>query len=187
MQWQKAVPNQNTPFFLYIMSCHLLSSTSHAGEKEKKFASMLSHRWLSKAVEEAPSAELRKGVTSSSRAVETLEDLLLVVRVYRSQDKFQEALKVLHDPKIGFLSGVARRNWEVIRQMIELYPLCRKWDELLSLCQGILSHVYPTAFDIEDDPDLDFGQLGDDWVVWDGLVVAAIELARPFDDRYESR
>lgn len=175
MIWQKSFSQKRTPFYLYILCSYLVSITPGLPERDKMLSQMLSFKFLSKAAQEVPSASLGPDPPSPPRAVNTEEDLFLLLRVYKAQKKYIEALAILEDPRTGFQSRYAKNSWAVLRQMIEFYRLCERWHTLWKTCQNVLEYVQPSVFkpSIDGLPVFNFGDLGDDWLVWDGFVTAA--------------
>ena len=116
---------------------------------------------------------------SAPRALKTDQDLLLLLEVYIAQQKYSEALEILEDPRTGFVSHLSQNKWEIARYMIGLYELSGKWKSEWDLCSAILVNARPDVFDKIDDDSTryNFGELGDDWRVWDGLVTACGKLA----------
>ena len=113
------------------------------------------------------------------RALQTEQDLLLLLEVYVTQRKYAEALAILEDPRTGFFSHLTHNKWEIARYMIGLYELSASWKSEWDLCSAILVNARPDVFDnIENEStQYSFGELGDDWRVWDGLVTACGKLA----------
>ena len=133
---------------------------------------------------------MRKGqhdqdLPSPPRALKTEQDLLLLLEVYIAQHKHSEALAILEDPRTGFVSHLSQNKWEIARYMIGLYELSENWKGEWDLCSAILVNARPDIFnETNDDSTIyNFGGLGDDWRVWDGLVTACGKLAATPDAR----
>ena len=148
-------------------------------DMSRRVAQVFAHKLLAKAAEEVP---VRKSEDddppSPARALKTEQDLLLLVEVYTAQLKYSEALAVLEDPRTGFSSHLTRSKWDIARQMIGLYELSENWKGQWDMCSAILVNARPDIFDKMTDESaiFDFGQLGDDWRVWEGLVTACEKL-----------
>lgn len=111
--------------------------------------------------------------SSTVRALDTVEDILLLLRVYRTQQKYAEALKVLDDPLTGITSRLGSNSWELVRQKIELYALCNQWSEEWRFCAELLNDAHPDSLqNTSRSPNYPFGKFGDDWKVWVGLLSA---------------
>ena len=63
--------------------------------------------------------------------------------------------------------------------MIGLYELAGNWKGEWDLCSAILVNARPDIFDKVDDESAtyNFGGLGDDWRVWDGLITSCGKLS----------
>ena len=107
------------------------------------------------------------------RALNTLEDLFLLLKIFRSQGRYVEALKILDDPRTGINSRLGQNSWEVVRHKIDLYELCHRWDEEWKFCRELLEDAHPdNVQSASRSPYHHFGTFGDDWIVWVGLLSA---------------
>lgn len=169
--WMKNFPKNRDPFFLYILTIHTLAEDSATPDSERTLLRSLAHKFLSKAASEIP--EGAEGI-KATRAITTLEDLLLLVRVYRVQAKHSEAAAMVRDSHTGMESPLGRNSWDLVRQLIELLELSHQWAELWQLCQQLLVDARDNSterrFHLTHYP---FGKLGDDWKVWHALITAS--------------
>lgn len=185
MVYQKNFPHKREPFFWAILSSHLAAGISSATESERNLYKTLAHRFLSKAVTDAieigkiqdGAKPDSKSISKAIRAVQSSDDLRLLVVICRYQGKYREALAVLDDPIIGLSSKLGGKSWDLAREKIELLELCELWQELWQLCKHLLldarSDNLKTA---ERAPHMGFGAFGNDWKVWKGLVVASAKM-----------
>ena len=145
----------------------------------RKVAQGFAYKLLTKAATEVP---VRKSEDDDSpsppRAIKTEQDLLLLLEVFTAQHKYSEALAILEDPRTGFSSHLSKNNWEIARCLIGLYELSSNWKNQWNVCSAILVNARPGIFDemVDESAKYDFGELGDDWRVWDGLVTACGKL-----------
>ena len=169
--WMKNFPKKREPFFLYILTMHRIAEDLATPESERQLLRSLAYKFLSKAAADAPvgAEEVRP-----ARAISNLEDLQLLIRIYRAQGKYAEAIAITRDPHVGVGSSVGGNSWELVRQLIELFELNHQWLDLWQLCQRLLVD----ARDIS--PERQFhstrythGKLGDDWRVWQALIMAS--------------
>ena len=113
----------------------------------------------------------------SGRVLESEEDLLLLLRIYKDQGKYREGLNILDDTQKGFASPIGKCSWDLAMQMIELHGLCENWEFQYHICHEILQESRPSMFNCETSGSkLAFGNRGDDWKVWITLVAAAGKL-----------
>ena len=169
--WMKNFPKKREPFFLYILTIHRLAEETTTPEPERTLLRSLAFKFLSKAASENQDGPDR---TNLGRAISTLEDLLLLIRVYRAQGRFAEAAVIARDSRTGLESPVGRNSWELIRLLIELLELSHHWTDLWQLCQQLLIDARDNSLDgrfhLIHFP---FGKLGDDWRVWQALIEAS--------------
>ena len=172
--WMKNFPKKRDPFFLYILTIHRLAEDSTTPEQERTLLRSLAFKFLSKAASEVQDGP--DGV-KPARAISTLEDLLLLIRVYRAQGRFSEAAVIARDSRSGLVSPVGRNSWELARQLMELLELSHQWTDLWQLCQQLLvdarDNSHDGRFHLIHFP---FGKLGDDWRVWQAFITASNSL-----------
>lgn len=115
-----------------------------------------------------------QAATNNVRALNSLEDIFLLLNIYRSQERYAEAVKVLNNPLTGITSRLGNNSWELVRQKIELYELCEQWSEQWEFCAELLIDAHP---DNLQNPSWSsrhpFGKFGDDWIVWVGLLLSS--------------
>ena len=166
--WMKNFPKNRDPFFLYLLTMHKLTEDLATPESERALLGSLAYKFLSKAASEVPNGV--EGI-KSTRAINTLEDHLLLVRVYRAQGKYSEAAAIVMGSPFGKMS------WELVRHLIELLQLCHQWTELWQLCQRLLVDARDESperrIEMTHYP---FGKFGDDWKVWQGLIMASTKI-----------
>ena len=172
--WMKNFPKNRDPFFLYILTMHKLAEDSATPESERMLLRSLAYKFLSKAASEVPDGV--QGIIST-RAINALEDLLLLVRVYRAQGRYSEAAAIVRDSRTGMESPPGRNSWELVRQLIELLELSHQWAELWQICQQLLvdarDEFSERRFHLKH---YLFGKFGDDWKVWQALITASTNI-----------
>lgn len=170
--WMKNSPKNRAPFFLYILTMHKLAEGLATPESERTLLRSLAYKFLSKAAAEAPDGA--EGI-QSNRAINELEDLHLLVRVYRAQGKYSEAAAIVRDSRTGMDSSLGRNSWELVRQLIDLLELSHQWLELWQLCQQLLVDARDQSVErrLKHYP---FGKLGDDWKVWQAIITATSKI-----------
>ncbi|MCJ1307898.1 hypothetical protein MMC25_001546 [Agyrium rufum] len=177
MLYQKNFPKQRQPYYWAVVSGHLAATAHDATEGERRLFHGLSHRLMAKAATDATSIATGKSTPgSTSRALGKPGDLLLLVKVYRSQGLFHQALDILLDPHIGLRSSVGRCSWDLIRECIKLQQKLGHWKDLWEFCHNILLDALPYREQIKQTDSLVLGQLGDDWLVWEALITSTMAL-----------
>ena len=170
--WMKNFPMNRDPFFLYILTMHKLAEDSTTPESERTLLRSLAYKFLSKAAAEALNAVED---IKPTRAINKLDDLLLLVRVYRTQGKYSEAAAIIRDSRTGMESSLGRNSWELVRQLIDLLELSHQWLELWQLCQQLLVDARDQSVE-RPLTHFPFGRLGDDWRVWQALITATSKI-----------
>ena len=169
--WMKNFPKNREPFFLYILTMHKLAEDSATPESERTLLRSLAYKFLSKAA-----SEVSDGVEGikPTRAINKLEDLLLLIRVYRAQGKYSEAAAIVRGSRMGMESPLGRNSWELVRHLIELLEMSDQWVDSWQLCQQLLVDARDESTERRSHlTHYPFGKLGDDWKVWQALITAS--------------
>ena len=114
---------------------------------------------------------------SPGRTLHTTEDLLLLIKVYDLQGKHEEALAVLDRPATSIHSQIGGHSWELVRSRIDLLHTLYLWKDEWQFCWELLQDARPDVLrNSSRTPYSSFGEIGDDWKVWSGLIEATARL-----------
>lgn len=163
----KHFPKERRPFFLYILNTHKVSEQD-TSEQQKALQQTLAYRTLSKAA-----ADKQKSNGESNgmgREISSFEDLSLLIRIYRAQERYTELDEIFTDQRVGFNAYNGGIKWELVGQYMELLNLQQRWAQLREMCIAILKRCRDISF---EDTTLSFGKLGNDWKIWQMLVSAS--------------
>lgn len=127
----------------------------------------LACRTISKAAKDRQNLEGEPSI--GGREINSFEDLCLLLRVYRAEEKLAEAAEILTDPRIGFDNYVGGHRWELVGQYMRLLGLQQRWEDLRDVCIAILTQSRHQNL---DNTRFHFGELGDDWKIWQTLITA---------------
>lgn len=101
---------------------------------------------------------------SAPRAIQTPEELLLLVKVYESQGRYSEIAKLMDSENLGVNSRVVQNDMSFIGVKLGSLERASMWTEGLSYAKSLLSI-----------PEDEAGQKAlderDDWGVWSMVVV----------------
>ena len=110
-------------------------------------------------------------------AIASLEELLLLLTVYRQQGKYREAVDILNDDRIGINSQIGNNAWELVRLKIEFLDSSGQYEEEWRYCRALLDDARPeTVQEKAKTHQVTFGSMGDDWKVWSGFISAAFQI-----------
>ena len=153
---------------------HTLAEDPATPESERTLLRSLAYKFMSKAASEVPDGI--EGV-KPIRAITTLDDLFLLIRVYRAQGKYSEAAAIARDSRMGLASQLGKNSWELVRQLIALLETSHQWMELWQLCQQLLVDARDISLERRVDPaHYDFGKQGDDWKIWQVFIMASSKM-----------
>ena len=192
MIYQKNFSQSRQPFFWAIVSSYLAAKAPEATDTDKRLFGPLAYRLISKAASDAIdvssqasqdlATEFNASHPSSSRsirAIQNLGEVILLVKIFRSQDKLKEAIDILDGSELGLISGISAKSWDLVLGKIELYGLCKRWKEQWSFCYGLLQDAHGENILGSNPTSLGFGRFGDDWKVWKGLLDATAKIHKP--------
>lgn len=103
---------------------------------------------------------------SQSRAIQTPEELFLLLTILDSQGKFEENATILHSQNLGIDSRIAQNDWSFVRAKLENLAKASLWEESLSYARELLALPDDTTSGATNP------QEKDDWAVWDVLLKA---------------
>ncbi|KAG8525466.1 uncharacterized protein KY384_009110 [Bacidia gigantensis] len=174
MAWMKAYPKAHAPFYFFILVNFIISRLRSSSETDRRLCQMLAFKALAGA---ASDTEDKIGKINTGRVITTQEDLLLLLRVYKDQGKYQEALDILEDPQRGFASSIGKSSWELVLEMLDFQGLCNKWESQWCNCLDILKGSRPSKFRSQESKlQFSFGERGDDWKIWKTFITATSKL-----------
>lgn len=102
---------------------------------------------------------------SVPRAIQTPEELLLLVKIYESQGRHAEIAKLMDSENVGVNSRVVQNDMSFIGVKLDNLQKASMWAEALSYAKTLLSIP-------KDEAGQKVLDERDDWAVWDKIVVA---------------
>ncbi|KAL5342593.1 N-acetyltransferase B complex non catalytic subunit-domain-containing protein [Aspergillus crustosus] len=167
MSLQNNFPKKRKYYIWAIFLCYLIAIDETATEMDRKLFGTLAYRMVSKAAESAPSDP--KELLSPPRAIQSAEELLLLVKIYESQGRHSEIVKILDSENLGIKSQLVQNDWSFVGVKLSSLEKAELWTEGLSYVKELLA--IPTTE--EEKKAL---QERDDWAVWHLLVTAVQKL-----------
>ncbi|KAI9733054.1 MAG: hypothetical protein M1834_003599 [Cirrosporium novae-zelandiae] len=163
MSLQKNFPNKRNYYFLAIFLTYIMATEfERIGDKTKaKIYSTLCYRMLSKAAEDVPTDP--KQLLSPPRAIQTEQELQLLVEVYLCQDRGEEAIAVLDSPHLGISSRIGKNSWPLVRTKLEVLKILQDWKHLYKYSKDLLKRLE------SDENSFNLAQSTDDELVWSSL------------------
>ncbi|EED15274.1 cytoskeleton organisation protein (Dec1), putative [Talaromyces stipitatus ATCC 10500] len=155
-------PKQRKYYLWAIFLCHLLAVNSNSSESERKLFGTLAYRMISKAAENVPADP--KELLSPPRAIQTAEELILLIKIFQSQGRDDEALKILNSDNLGLNSRLVQNDWSFIREKLLALERAEKWMDGLGYAKELLT------MPDEDESAKKLLQERDDWGVWSLLL-----------------
>ncbi|KAL1858493.1 hypothetical protein Plec18170_002692 [Paecilomyces lecythidis] len=160
MSLQNNFPKSRKYYFWAIFLCYLITVDPASSEADRKLFGTLAYRMISKAAESVPSDP--KELLSPPRAVQTAEELLLLIKIFEKQDRYAEIVKILDSENLGIKSRIVQNDWSFVRSKIIGLENAQLWDDGAAFAKSLLSGS-------EDSIAL---KESDDWAVWNLLLSA---------------
>lgn len=105
------------------------------------------------------------------RSIQTPQELLLLQRIASSHGKVEDRLNYLKDPALGPESPVAKGDWELWRDKLQLMEAAKQWQELFDTSSTLLKRAR-----IKDESGQIIEARMADWIVWESYVHSAAAL-----------
>ncbi|KAL2838147.1 N-acetyltransferase B complex non catalytic subunit-domain-containing protein [Aspergillus pseudodeflectus] len=163
MSLQNNFPKKRNYYIWAIFLCYLLAVDEESSDMDRKLFGTLAYRMVSKAAESVPSDP--KELLSPPRAIQSAEELLLLVKIYESQGRHSEIVKILDSENLGIKSKMVQSDWSFIGVKLSSLEKAEMWAEGLSYTKELLA----IPFTEEEKKAI---QERDDWAVWHLLVTA---------------
>uniref|UniRef100_A0A093V0Q6 N-alpha-acetyltransferase 25, NatB auxiliary subunit n=1 Tax=Talaromyces marneffei PM1 TaxID=1077442 RepID=A0A093V0Q6_TALMA len=167
-------PKQRKYYLWATFMCHLLAVNPSSSETERKLFGTLAYRMISKAAENVPADP--KELLSPPRAIQTAEELILLIKIFQAQGRDEEILKILDSHNLGLNSRLVQNDWFFIREKILSLERAEKWTDGLDYAKQLLN------MPDEDEAAKKLLQERDDWGVWSLLLTST----KKIDDKKTS-
>ena len=116
---------------------------------------------------------IQKELLSPPRAIQTPEELLLLTRIFATQSRYDEIVKLLNSEHLGVSSRLVQNDWSFVTTKLDALEKTEQWEEGLAYARELLG--------LPDDPDAAADMKyreKDDWKVWGLLLTAAKKLGK---------
>ncbi|KAI9826528.1 MAG: hypothetical protein M1826_006629 [Phylliscum demangeonii] len=114
---------------------------------------------------------------SPSRAIQTPQELHLLVSIYLRQDNKDGVLNLLGSSNLGVSSLIARGDWSFVRQKLNLLEEQQRWQDVWDFCYGFIDETSPLpAESTESSRLLSPAKKIDDWRIWQAFVAASVHV-----------
>ncbi|RAL08991.1 MDM20/NAA25 family protein [Aspergillus homomorphus CBS 101889] len=170
MSLQSNFPKTRKYYFWAIFLCYLISVDACASEAERKLFGTLAYRMISKAAESVPQDP--KELLSPPRAIQSAEELLLLVKIFESQERHAEIVKILDSDSLGLNSRVVQNDWSFIGVKLSSLEKAQMWTEGLEYAKSLLA--IPS-----NEEETKALQERDDWAVWHLLLTSTQQINSP--------
>lgn len=111
----------------------------------------------------------QKETPSPPKAIQTTEELLLLVKILETQDRNPEIVKLLDSENLGLNSQIVQNDWTFVGTKVDGLEKAGMWTEGLAYAKSLLA--IPT-----DENERKALQERDDWAVWNLLVASVRNL-----------
>ncbi|KAL3437638.1 N-acetyltransferase B complex non catalytic subunit-domain-containing protein [Aspergillus tetrazonus] len=163
MSLQNNFPKKRKYYIWAIFLCYLLAVDEASSETDRKLFGTLAYRMVSKAAESVTADP--KELLSPPRAIQSAEELLLLVKIFESQGRHAEIIKILDSDNLGINSRIIQNDWSFVGVKLSNLEKAEMWTEGLLYAKELLA--IPSS-----EEERKAIQERDDWAVWHLLVTA---------------
>ncbi|WEW61277.1 hypothetical protein PRK78_006767 [Emydomyces testavorans] len=173
MSLQVNFPKVRKYYFWAIFMCYLIATDCSSSPLDKNIFGTLAYRMISKAADSVPRDP--KELLSPGRAIQTGEELSLMIKIYGQQGRYDDIVNLLNSQHLGVNSRIAQNDWSFVTTKLATLGKAGLWEQGLSFAKELLSlpdelgdgEKIPASYEEKDD-----------WQVWDLLLTAAEKLHR---------
>ncbi|KNG84116.1 cytoskeleton organization protein (Dec1) [Aspergillus nomiae NRRL 13137] len=163
MTLQNNFPKTRKYYLWAIFLSHLVATDQASSETDRKLFGTLAYRMVSKAADSVPSDP--KELLSPPRAIQGPEELLLLIKIFESQGRHDEIVKILDSENLGLSSRVIQNDWSFVGVKLSSLEKAEMWTQGLSYAKELLA--IPS-----NEAERKALQERDDWAVWKLLVIS---------------
>ncbi|CAI7565238.1 unnamed protein product [Penicillium glandicola] len=167
MSLQKNFPRERKYYFWAIFLCYLVSDDASSSDMDRKLFGTLAYRFAQKAVADVPSDPTE--LLSPPRAIQTAEELFLVIRILESQNRWTEIVQVLDSGNAGLSSRIVNNDRTFMLAKVTSMGAAGLWEEGHSYVKSLLTVS-------EDEAERNTLHERDDWKYWNLLIAAVRRL-----------
>ncbi|OJD18717.1 hypothetical protein AJ78_01254 [Emergomyces pasteurianus Ep9510] len=170
MSLQNNFPKERKYYFWAIFMCYLIAIDPASSETDRKLFSTLAYRMISKAASSVPKDP--KELLSPARAIQTSEELFLLIKILDVQGQHEEIVSLLNSKHLGIESRIAQNDWSFVSAKIANLENAGLWNEAMSFTLSLLA----LPDDAVNGATTAAAQEKDDWRVWSLLLSATGKL-----------
>ena len=116
---------------------------------------------------------IQKELLSPPRAIQTPEELLLLTRIFATQGRYDDIVKLLNSKHLGVTSRLVQNDWSFVTTKLDGLEKAEQWEEALAYARELLT----LPADTNAAADMKYREK-DDWKVWNLLLTAAQKLGK---------
>ncbi|KAJ5176236.1 uncharacterized protein N7482_002113 [Penicillium canariense] len=169
MSLQKNFPKDRKYYFWAIFLSHLIATDDASSEIDRKLFGTLAYRMISKAAADVPAGNQ---LLSPPRAIQTSEELRLLLQIYENQGRNAEAVKILDSENVGLTSRIVQNDTAFLGFKASNLAAGKMWEEGMSFVRNLY------AVPDDEDKRKALREL-DDWNIWNLLVKATENIKTP--------
>ncbi|KAF3481657.1 uncharacterized protein GIQ15_04416 [Arthroderma uncinatum] len=174
MSLQNNFPKTRKYYFWAIFMCYLIANDTASSETDRKLFGTLAYRMISKAAGSVPTDP--KELLSIPRAIQTAEELFLLIKIYESQSRNDELIELLNSEHLGVTSRIAQNEWLFVTNKLSVIEKGGHWEQAISFTKELLT--LDDSVTAESKPDAKYEER-DDWKVWNLLLLATKKIEKP--------
>ena len=156
MALRKGFPKDRNYDFWNTLMCYLISKDMSASEKDRTLYGTLAYRMICKAAEAVPADNVsmsthgtdeidrltheQKQLLSDGKALQTPEELYLLVKISIGTGHAREALELVRSDRFTLASRFAKQDFQLVEALlVELYEASEAWPEAFAYSKELLT------------------------------------------------
>ncbi|KAM5438271.1 hypothetical protein MferCBS31731_005132 [Microsporum ferrugineum] len=173
MSLQNNFPKTRKYYFWAIFMCYLIARDKESSETDQKLFGTLAYRMISKAAGSVPTDP--KDLLSIPRAIQTAEELFLLIKIYENQSRNDELVEILNSKHLGVTSRIAQNEWLFVTNKLSAIEKSGLWNQAVSFTKELLTLDDSVTADSKPNSKV---EERDDWKVWNLLLLATRKLEK---------
>ncbi|KAG4031438.1 hypothetical protein MFRU_009g02110 [Monilinia fructicola] len=166
---EKTFPNKHQYVFWNISSLFIRSMSGDLPIEKRTLWGRLAFGQISKLATATIQADKSKSLPT--RAIHTPQELLLLQRITAAHGKLEDQLKYLNEPSLGPESIVAKGDWELWRNKLQLMEASEHWQQLFETTGDLLKRARTK----DERGEIVEARMAD-WAVWQAYLRSALAL-----------
>ncbi|KAJ5907744.1 hypothetical protein N7495_000426 [Penicillium taxi] len=160
--------------FWSIFYSLLISKDESASDGDRKLFGTLAYRMITKAAADTP-IDSPAHSQNQSYGIESVEEVLLLMEILKSQDRSEEAVRILDSDNVGLNSRILQKDPILLIDKAKHLGSSKQWDKASSFVKTL----YTVPVDPKDESARKAITAVDQWAIWEVLAQSTKFIKEP--------